>query len=59
MNSASIATAAKRPLILCIDDADIGLRVRKWLFASAGYNVLTANTAEDGFELSSRIPASW
>ena len=51
MNSASIATAAKPPLILCIDDADIALRVRKLLLASEGYDVLTANTAETGFEL--------
>ena len=51
MNSASISTAAKPPLILCIDDADIALRVKKLLLASVGYNVLTANTAETGFEL--------
>ena len=42
MNSASSSTAAKPPLILCIDDADIALRVRKLLLGSEGYNVLTA-----------------
>ena len=47
----SSSTDAPHPLILCIDDADIALRVRKLLLASVGYNVLTANTAEDGFEL--------
>ena len=50
MNSASISTAVKPPLILCIDDADIALRVKKFLLASVGYNVMTANTAETGFE---------
>ena len=51
MNSASSSTAARLPLMLCIDDADISLRVRKFLLVSVGYNVLTANSAEDGFEL--------
>ncbi|MDR3746800.1 MAG: response regulator [Acidobacteriota bacterium] len=41
----------KLPLILCIDDADIALRVKKLLLANAGYSVLTANSAEAGFEL--------
>jgi CheY-like chemotaxis protein len=39
------------PLILCIDDDDISLRVRKLLLASAGYNVLTAHSAEAGLEI--------
>ena len=43
--------AARLPLILCIDDADIALRIRKLLLASFGYRVLTALTGEDGFEL--------
>ncbi|MDR3748427.1 MAG: response regulator [Acidobacteriota bacterium] len=42
---------APRPLILCIDDADIALRVKKLLLASVGYDVLTANSAEEGFQL--------
>ncbi|MGC2109221.1 MAG: response regulator [Candidatus Korobacteraceae bacterium] len=50
MNSASIP-AAKPPLILCIDDADIALKVRTLLLGSEGYRVLTAKSAEDGFEL--------
>ena len=41
-------------LILCIDDADIALRIRKLLLASVGYRVLTAHTGEDGFELFQR-----
>jgi two-component system response regulator GlrR len=56
MNLASSSTAAKPPLILCIDDADIALRVRKLLLASEGYNVLTANSGEDGLELFKQNP---
>ncbi len=51
MNSASAITAAKRPLILCIDDADIALRVREILLGSEGYDVLTASSGEAGLEL--------
>jgi CheY-like chemotaxis protein len=51
MNSASSSTAAHLPLILCIDDDDISLRVRKLLLASAGFNVVTASSGEDGLEL--------
>jgi CheY-like chemotaxis protein len=36
------STGVKPSLVLCIDDADIALRVRKLLLASAGYSVLTA-----------------
>ncbi len=56
MNSASVSTAAKPPLILCIDDADIALRVRRLLLASEGYNVLTANSGEDGLEVFKQNP---
>ena len=56
MNSASSSTAARLPLILCIDDDDISLRVRKLLLVSVGLNVLTANSAEDGFELFKQNP---
>ena len=52
----SSSTAAEHPLILCIDDADIALRVRKLLLASKGYNVLTASSAEGGFELFKQNP---
>lgn len=51
MNDSSSIPAAKAPLILCIDDADIALRVRSLLLSGEGYAVLTANSAEDGFEL--------
>ncbi|MFZ0704562.1 MAG: response regulator [Candidatus Korobacteraceae bacterium] len=43
-------------LILCIDDSEVGLRVRKLLLASVGYEVLTATTAEDGFKLFKKNP---
>jgi len=56
MNSAPSISAAQRPLILCIDDADVALRVRKLLLGQEGYNVLTANTGEDGLELFKQNP---
>ncbi len=56
MNSASSITSAKPPLILCIDDAEVALRVRKLLLGSAGYNVLTASSGEDGLELFKQNP---
>jgi two-component system response regulator GlrR len=46
----------KLPLILCIDDADVALRVRKLLLASAGYSVLTASSGEEGLELFKQYP---
>lgn len=58
MKSASSPTAVQPALILCIDDADIALRVRKLLLASEGYNVLTARTGEDGLELFKQNPVS-
>lgn len=56
MNAISPPNVAKLPLILCIDDADIALRVRKLLLGSEGYNVLTANSGEDGLELFKQNP---
>jgi CheY-like chemotaxis protein len=37
--------------LLCIDDEEIGLRVRKAVFERAGYEVLTAQTAQSSIEL--------
>ncbi len=45
------SSVSRLPLILCIDDAEIALRVRKLLLASAGYSVLTASSGEEGLEL--------
>ena len=44
-------SVVERPLILCIDDAEVALRVRKLLLSSAGYSVLTAGSGEEGLEL--------
>jgi CheY-like chemotaxis protein len=41
----------KQPLILCIDDSEIALRVRMLLLRSAGYAVLIAPSGEDGLQL--------
>lgn len=40
--------ADRHPLVLCIDDAEVALRVRKLLLANAGYRVLTAASGEEG-----------
>lgn len=45
------ATKEKRPVILCIDDAEVALRIRELLLSSAGYEVLTAVSGEEGLEL--------
>ena len=50
------AEALTRPLVLCIDDAEIALRVRKLLLASAGYSVLTAASGEEGLEVFKQNP---
>ena len=50
MNSLPSIVSAKPHLILCVDDADIALRVRKLLLNSEGYSVLTANSGEEGLE---------
>jgi CheY-like chemotaxis protein len=42
---------AKQPLVLCIDDAEVALRVRKLLLANAGYRVLTAPSGGEGLQL--------
>ncbi len=49
-------STSEHPLILCIDDAEIALRVRKLLLTSAGYSVLTASSGEEGLELFKENP---
>ena len=49
-------SSAEHPLILCIDDAEIALRVRKLLLTSAGYSVLTASSGEEGLEVFKQSP---
>ena len=50
------SASLEHPLILCIDDAEIALRVRKLLLSSAGYSVLTASSGEEGLELFKQNP---
>ena len=38
-------------MILCIDDEELGLRVRKMMLESQGYEVLTASNGADGLDL--------
>jgi len=44
-------SSSSNPLILCIDDAEIALRVRKLLLTDAGYCVLTTASGEEGLEV--------
>jgi len=46
-----MTTTIAHPLVLCIDDAEVALRIRKLLLANAGYRVLTASSGEEGLEL--------
>jgi DNA-binding response OmpR family regulator len=41
----------QHPLLLCIDDAEVALRVRKLMLTNAGYRVLTAESGEAGLDL--------
>jgi CheY-like chemotaxis protein len=42
---------SSRPLILCVDDAEIALRIHKLLLTIAGYEVVTASSGEEGLEV--------
>lgn len=46
----------KTPLILCVDDEVVGLRVRKILLERAGYKVLTAEDGRSGIDLFASEP---
>jgi CheY-like chemotaxis protein len=48
--------SSTNPLILCIDDAEVALRVRKLLLTGAGYRVLTAVSGEEGLEVFKQNP---
>jgi len=43
-------------LVLCVDDEQIGLKVRKLLLERAGYRVLTAHNGSAGLEIFSNEP---
>jgi two-component system response regulator CpxR len=47
----SSSAGPEHPVVLCIDDDDLALRVRKLLLSSAGYHVLTASSGEDGLDV--------
>ncbi len=47
---------SERPVILCIDDAEVALKVRKLLLIGAGYSVITAASGEEGLELFKQNP---
>lgn len=51
-----VSSSVKLPVILCIDDAEIALRVRKLLLVSAGYTVLTAASGGEGLEVFKQNP---
>jgi CheY-like chemotaxis protein len=48
--------AHEYPLVLCVDDELVGLRVRKILLERAGYRVLTALNGAAGLEIFASEP---
>lgn len=44
------------PLILCIDDEDMGLQIRKVVLERAGYRVITALNGPAGLEIFAKNP---
>ncbi len=50
------ASLSEQPIVLCIDDAEIALRVRKLLLTNAGYSVITAASGGEGLELFKENP---
>ena len=52
----TLASKPEKPLVLCIDDDEIALRVRKLVLGSAGYEVLVAESGEAGLEVLKQNP---
>jgi|SRR5271165_209529 len=52
----ALASKPEKPLVLCIDDDEIALRVRKLVLGSAGYEVLVAESGEAGLEVLKQNP---
>ena len=46
----------ERPVLLCIDDDEVALRVRKLLLGSTGYEVLVAASGEAGLDILKENP---
>lgn len=44
------------PMILCIDDEDMGLQIRKVVLERAGYRVTTATSGPSGLEIFAQTP---
>ncbi len=53
-----VPNPAAGPLVLCVDDETVGLRVRKILLERAGYRVLTALDGASGLELFAGNPVA-
>lgn len=47
----SVTVRARPPHILCVDDAEVALQVRKLVFQHAGYEVTTALSGEDALRI--------
>jgi len=45
------SATSRRPVVLCIDDDQVVLRIRKLLVTGAGYEVLTASSGDSGLDL--------
>jgi CheY-like chemotaxis protein len=43
--------AAHKPIILCVDDEDTPLLLRKLVLQKAGYDVLTASSAKEALQI--------
>ncbi len=52
----TLASNPDKPLVLCIDDDEIALRVRRLVLGSAGYEVLVAASGEAGLEVLKQNP---
>jgi len=58
LRPSAMKPSASPPLILCIDDAEVALRVRQMLLSREGYSVLTAESGEEGLKLFRENPIS-
>ncbi len=54
----SITPPPPRPLVLCIDDEDTGLHIRRLLLEHAGFSVLAAGTPGEALQLFRENPVS-
>lgn len=48
--------AARNHLVLCVDDEQVALQVRRLVLERAGYRVLTAENGEEGLEVFRKEP---